>query len=112
MGVLFNRRTAPHHDLTKAIDDYVERLTGDRRTLHASNHRSDDVGRCDFQVPPAVPRGWYGILTETGSKNWPSGNGAYWTEYPRRAYARSMKAFGTLETALGWARSQPDQTLP
>ncbi len=23
--------------------------------------------RCDFQVPPAV-QGWYGILTETGSK--------------------------------------------
>ena len=38
MGVLFNRRTAPHHDLTKATDDYVERLTGDRRTLHAPNH--------------------------------------------------------------------------
>jgi hypothetical protein len=28
----------PHHDLTKAIDDYVEKLTGDRRTLHAPNH--------------------------------------------------------------------------
>jgi hypothetical protein len=68
------------------------------------------VDRCDFQVPPAVP-GWYGILTETGSKAalW---NGADWTEYPRRAYARSMKAFGTEEAALDWARSQPDSTLP
>jgi hypothetical protein len=28
----------PHHDLTKAIGDYVERLTGDRRVLHAPNH--------------------------------------------------------------------------
>jgi hypothetical protein len=25
------------------------------------------VDRCDFQVPPATP-GWYGILSETGSK--------------------------------------------
>jgi hypothetical protein len=68
------------------------------------------VDRCDFQVPPAGP-GWYGILTETGSKAalW---NGADWAEYPRRAYARSMKAFDTREAALDWARSQPDSTLP
>ena len=44
------------------------------------------VDRCDFQVPPAIP-GWYGILTEAAL--W---NGADWGEYPRRAYARSMKA--------------------
>jgi hypothetical protein len=68
------------------------------------------VDRCDFQVPPAVP-GWYGILTETGSKAalW---NGADWAEYPRRAYARLMKAFSTEEAALDWAQSQPDSTLP
>jgi hypothetical protein len=68
------------------------------------------VDRCDFQVPPAAP-GWYGILTEAGSKAalW---NGADWGEYPRRAYARSMKAFDTEEAALGWARSQPDSTQP
>jgi hypothetical protein len=28
----------PDDDLRKAIDDYVEKLTGDRRTLHAQNH--------------------------------------------------------------------------
>ena len=28
----------PHFDLTKAIDDYVEQLTGDRRALHAPHH--------------------------------------------------------------------------
>jgi hypothetical protein len=68
------------------------------------------VDRCDFQVPPAG-RDWYGILTETGSKAalW---DGADWAEYPRRAYARSMKAFGTEEAALDWARSQPDSTPP
>ena len=68
------------------------------------------VDRCDFQFPPPAPR-WYGILTETGSKValW---NGADWAEYPRRAYARSMKAFGTEEAALDWARSQPDSIQP
>jgi hypothetical protein len=68
------------------------------------------VDRCDFQVPPAI-LGWYGILTETGSiaALW---NGADWAEYSRRAYARSMKAFGTEEAALGWTRSQPDPILP
>jgi hypothetical protein len=37
------------------------------------------IDRCDFQVPPAMP-GWYGILSETGSKAalW---NGADWAEY-------------------------------
>jgi hypothetical protein len=61
------------------------------------------VDRCDFQVPPAAP-GWYGILTETGSRAalW---NGADWAEYPRRSYARSMKAFGS-KAALVW-RSGP-----
>jgi hypothetical protein len=34
----FDASGVPHHDLTKAIDDYVERLTGDRRTLHGQNH--------------------------------------------------------------------------
>jgi hypothetical protein len=66
------------------------------------------VDRCDFQVPSAMP-GWYGILSETGSK------AAFWdgtdlVEY--RAYARSMKAFDTREAALDWARSQPDSILP
>jgi hypothetical protein len=28
----------PYGDLTKAIDDYVEKLTGDRTTLHAPRH--------------------------------------------------------------------------
>lgn len=28
----------PYEDLTKAIDDYVEKLTGDRTTLHAPRH--------------------------------------------------------------------------
>jgi hypothetical protein len=57
------------------------------------------VDRCDFQVPPAV-HGWYGILTETGSKAalW---DGADWAEYPRRAYTRSMKAFDS-KAALDW----------
>jgi hypothetical protein len=66
--------------------------------------------RCDFQVPPAT-FGWYGILSETGSKAafW---TGIDWPEYPARAYARSMKAFDTEEAALDWARSQPDSILP
>jgi hypothetical protein len=28
----------PHEDLTRAIDDYVEKLTGDRTALHAPHH--------------------------------------------------------------------------
>jgi hypothetical protein len=28
----------PARELIDAIDDYVEKLTGDRRTLHAQNH--------------------------------------------------------------------------
>jgi hypothetical protein len=37
--LIFNTKAGvPHHDLTKAIDDYVEKLTGDRRTLHGQNH--------------------------------------------------------------------------
>jgi hypothetical protein len=37
--LIFNKMAGiPHHDLTKTIDDYVEKLTGDRRTLHAPNH--------------------------------------------------------------------------
>jgi hypothetical protein len=37
--LIFNKKAGvPHHDLTKAIDDYVEKLTGDRRTLHGQNH--------------------------------------------------------------------------
>jgi hypothetical protein len=49
------------------------------------------VDRCDFQVPPAIA-GWYGILSETGSKAacW---SGTDWAEDPVRAYPRSMKAF-------------------
>jgi hypothetical protein len=51
--------------------------------------------------------GWYGILAETESKAafW---NGTDWAEYPRRAYARSMKAFDTEEAALEWTGFQPD----
>jgi hypothetical protein len=37
--LIFDKKAGvPHHDLTKAIDDYVEKLTGDRRTLHGHNH--------------------------------------------------------------------------
>jgi hypothetical protein len=36
---IFGRKVLiPYSDLTKAIDDYVEKLTGDRRTLHSQNH--------------------------------------------------------------------------
>jgi hypothetical protein len=28
----------PYQDLTRAIDDYVEKLTGDRTALHAPHH--------------------------------------------------------------------------
>ena len=36
--LIFNRKVLiPYGDLTKAIDDYVEKLTGDRRTLHGHN---------------------------------------------------------------------------
>lgn len=38
--LIFDKKAGvPHHDLTRAIDDYVEKLTGDRRALHAPNHR-------------------------------------------------------------------------
>jgi hypothetical protein len=34
-----NRKVVvPGRDLIEAIDDYVEKLTGDRRTLHAQHH--------------------------------------------------------------------------
>jgi len=37
--LIFKRKVRiPYDDLTKAIDDYVEKLTGDRRTLHAPHH--------------------------------------------------------------------------
>ena len=37
--LIFGKKAGvPHHDLTKAIDDHVEKLTGDRRALHAPNH--------------------------------------------------------------------------
>jgi hypothetical protein len=66
--------------------------------------------RCDFQIPPAAT-GWYGILCEADSKAafW---NGRDWTEYPVRAYARSMKAFESKEAALDWTGSQPDSIQP
>lgn len=36
--LIFHRRvTVPADALIEAIDDYVEKLTGDRRTLHAQN---------------------------------------------------------------------------
>jgi hypothetical protein len=38
--LIFDRKvTVPGRDLIDAIDDYVEKLTGDRRTLHAQHHR-------------------------------------------------------------------------
>lgn len=40
--LIFKKRAGvPHHDLTRAIDDYVEQLTGDRTTLHA---KSSSIG--------------------------------------------------------------------
>jgi hypothetical protein len=37
--LIFHTKTRePAADLIVAIDDYVEKLTGDRRTLHAQNH--------------------------------------------------------------------------
>ncbi len=54
------------------------------------------VDRCDFQVPPTAP-GWYGIDPHRDRKQAVLWHGADWAEYPRRAYARSMKAFGTEE---------------
>jgi CRISPR/Cas system CSM-associated protein Csm2 small subunit len=37
--LIFRKRSRePAEELIKAIDDYVEKLTGDRRTLHAQNH--------------------------------------------------------------------------
>jgi hypothetical protein len=66
---------------------------------------------CDFQVPPEAP-GWYGILSEDRAGNvlhqaacW---TGIDWSEYPVRAYARSLRAFRTEAAALDWTRPQPD----
>lgn len=40
--LIFKKRAGvPHHDLTRAIDDYVEKLTGDRTALHA---KSSSIG--------------------------------------------------------------------
>jgi hypothetical protein len=37
--LIFGRKvTVPGRDLIDAIDDYVEKLSGDRRTLHAQHH--------------------------------------------------------------------------
>jgi hypothetical protein len=37
--LIFSRKvTVPGRDLIDAIDDYVERLTGDRCTLHSQGH--------------------------------------------------------------------------
>jgi hypothetical protein len=37
--LIFKSRTGvPGRPLIDAIDDYVEKLTGDRRSLHAQNH--------------------------------------------------------------------------
>jgi hypothetical protein len=37
--LIFNAKVRiPYEDLTKAIDDYVEKLTGDRTALHAPRH--------------------------------------------------------------------------
>jgi hypothetical protein len=67
--IFHTKARVPARDLLDAIDDYVGKLTGDRRPAHAARsepqHRMT-VDRCDFQVPPAAP-GWYGILTETRS---------------------------------------------
>jgi hypothetical protein len=38
--LIFSKKAgAPAHELITAIEDYVEKLTGDRRTLHAQNQR-------------------------------------------------------------------------
>jgi hypothetical protein len=38
--LIFSKKAGePARELVEAIDDYVEKLTGDRRTLHAQNHR-------------------------------------------------------------------------
>jgi hypothetical protein len=36
--IFHTKAGVPAHDLITAIDDYVEKLTGDRRTLHGHNH--------------------------------------------------------------------------
>jgi hypothetical protein len=37
--LIFNTKARePARELLDAIDDYVEKLTGDRRTLHGQNH--------------------------------------------------------------------------
>jgi hypothetical protein len=39
--LIFNAKVRiPYQDLTRAIDDYVEKLTGDRTVLHAPPHHS------------------------------------------------------------------------
>jgi hypothetical protein len=36
--IFHSRVRIPHDDLTRAIDDHVEKLTGDRTALHAPRH--------------------------------------------------------------------------
>jgi hypothetical protein len=37
--LIFDKKAGvPAHDLISAIDDYAEKLTGDRRALHAQGH--------------------------------------------------------------------------
>jgi hypothetical protein len=36
--ILHTKAREPARELIDAIDDYVEKLTGDRRTLHGQNH--------------------------------------------------------------------------
>jgi hypothetical protein len=36
--ISYRKVTVPGRDLIDAIDDYVEKLTGDRRALHAQHH--------------------------------------------------------------------------
>jgi hypothetical protein len=51
--LIFNKKAAFR---ISAIDDYVEKLTRDRRALHApAPQHPMTVYRCDFQFPPAGP---------------------------------------------------------
>jgi hypothetical protein len=36
--IFHTKAREPARELIDAIDDYVEKLTGDRRTLHSQNH--------------------------------------------------------------------------
>ena len=36
--IYHSKARVPSEDLRRAIDDYVEKLTGDRTTLHATRH--------------------------------------------------------------------------